>query len=1297
MNNFLLVVGALLVGILTALVAVPMLIDWNSYRGVFEEEASRLLGRDVRVGGGVNLRILPVPFVRFEKLRIADTTSTGGDPLFRAESVTMQLSVAPLLKGVLEAKSIELKRPLLRLAVDADGRANWRSLTLQAGSLPFVPADVALQSVGIEDGKLVLAGSGTRDITEIDGIAGELSADGFEGPYRFKGSARWGGAAREIKASTARPEADGSIRVRTSVRAPATDTTTTFDGRLFDLKGHPRFEGALAANVRMSVAAPGPKPVEGDDPTAMDFKANVVGDLKGGELKEIELSRDDAADPQLVTGSAKASWDSAVKVDLALSAKSFNLDRLGGAAPDGKSAADPVQTARTALAVALGVLPAEAETDATFTAERATLNGEPLSGLTLTVARRDGGLEIRSFKAVLPGATRLLASGSLTKDPRQPSFAGPISLRGTNLARFVAWARKASAADAAVLSRYDGPFALEGQLAMTGSLLELTRASAELSGRIISGEMRYSSEGRRRLGIVLDGERIEASQLWPGGFDPVALKAYLSGSAPGAGAPQPATTGFFGFDPASTDLNLTVRTGHLQLTPAWSLHAVDTDLAVTGGRLEIARLRFDTDEGLGVDADGALAGLTPDPGKAAAASELRGTIRWNLDAATPQAVAALVSAIDWPAANRPPAETVQALAALGPLHLAGSTALGERAPHALDIAVDGMVGTGNVSGRARLDSGLQGWASAPLDLNAAVETGDPARWLALFGLNPSGAVSPAARPARLVLNASGAPRTGLTSFAELRADQNVVSANGRASISEAGDISFDGTSAVAVRDVTDALALAGIALGQGPSDLPFTGTVQVARTPSALVLKTSGATLAGAPFTAAVTLEPDAARPGARVVKADATFEQLTVSGLLMAISERRLEQGPALSIAAGRWPEQPLRLPSMLTGRIDVKANRLVLDGAAAATNLAATVHLEPNIVTIDGFTATMLGGKLQGSLALKPAAAALALDGSLSLTNADLAGLTSSASAPFSASVRLQGQGLSAAGIVASLAGSGEARLGAGRIKGVAPAAVAGVVEAALAGKDPILGDALSETLRQSLAASSLALKPVQVPFAVAYGVARAEPVALSAPEGRSTLDATVDLNALKFTVDWRIAAASKPSPAGTLKPQLSALQFSATGPLSGLPGAETKLSLGSFEQELVVRKMEQDAEELERLRKADEERRRVEEAERVKREEADRLKREEAERVKREEAERQKPAQSASPAATSETGAHPGAGISDAAPASATPAPAPSPEAPPQAVAPVAPAPVPAIRRRTPAPPQASGIPQPFSNNY
>ena len=145
MNNGLLFLGGLLVFVLSALFAVPNLVDWNSYRGVFEEEASKVLGREVRVGGSVNLKLLPVPYVRFEKVRIANDRGQTGEPFVRADSFTMWLSGPALLRGVLEASDIELNKPVLTLAVDKSGGGNWSNIRLRSGELPFVPRDVTAQ------------------------------------------------------------------------------------------------------------------------------------------------------------------------------------------------------------------------------------------------------------------------------------------------------------------------------------------------------------------------------------------------------------------------------------------------------------------------------------------------------------------------------------------------------------------------------------------------------------------------------------------------------------------------------------------------------------------------------------------------------------------------------------------------------------------------------------------------------------------------------------------------------------------------------------------------------------------------------------------------------------------------------------------------------------------------------------------------------------------------------------------------------------------------------------------------
>ena len=169
MNNLLMWVGGVLAAALFALFAVPPFVDWNQYRGVFEEEVSRLLGREVRVGGRVSLRILPVPYVGFEKVRIADAPGIPGSFL-SAERFTMLLSVPPLLRGVLEARQLEIDKPHIRLRFDQKGGGNWQTLDIREQEFAFVPSDIALQSALIRDGRIDLETPTGSTITQIAGI-----------------------------------------------------------------------------------------------------------------------------------------------------------------------------------------------------------------------------------------------------------------------------------------------------------------------------------------------------------------------------------------------------------------------------------------------------------------------------------------------------------------------------------------------------------------------------------------------------------------------------------------------------------------------------------------------------------------------------------------------------------------------------------------------------------------------------------------------------------------------------------------------------------------------------------------------------------------------------------------------------------------------------------------------------------------------------------------------------------------------------------------------------------------------
>ena len=219
MSNFFIAIAVFLITIIGALFAVPYFIDWNGYRGVFEEEATRLLGREVRVGGAVNLHLLPTPYFRFEKVRIADTSVNLQEPFFRTESLTIKLSIPPMVRGVVEANEIELQRPVLRLALDDNDGWNWQSFGQVLGGAAYLPANVALTSVKIADGALAAA----RRPTAPSAHASRRSTASCP---RRRSTAPTGsaapsarpGAERELRLATARPEPDGTVRFKAILR-----------------------------------------------------------------------------------------------------------------------------------------------------------------------------------------------------------------------------------------------------------------------------------------------------------------------------------------------------------------------------------------------------------------------------------------------------------------------------------------------------------------------------------------------------------------------------------------------------------------------------------------------------------------------------------------------------------------------------------------------------------------------------------------------------------------------------------------------------------------------------------------------------------------------------------------------------------------------------------------------------------------------------------------------------------------------------------------------------------------------
>ncbi len=141
MNSLLLTLTALLILVLSALFAAPLVIDWNDYRPVFETQAAKLLGRQVKVGGQVHLVLLPAPELRFDDIKVADQDGSFDKPFLEARSLEAWLNIGALLSGGIEARKIAILDPVLRLDLKPDGSGVVQAHAALGGGPTFVVGD----------------------------------------------------------------------------------------------------------------------------------------------------------------------------------------------------------------------------------------------------------------------------------------------------------------------------------------------------------------------------------------------------------------------------------------------------------------------------------------------------------------------------------------------------------------------------------------------------------------------------------------------------------------------------------------------------------------------------------------------------------------------------------------------------------------------------------------------------------------------------------------------------------------------------------------------------------------------------------------------------------------------------------------------------------------------------------------------------------------------------------------------------------------------------------------------------
>ncbi len=142
MKNFVKVAVIVVVVLIVAAIAIPFLVNVNSFRPEIESNLSSVLGRPVKVGN-LSLSILSGS-VEADQLAIADDSKFSSAPFIQAKSLQVGVELMPLIfSKQLNVTKLVIDHPQINLLRDRDGVWNFSSLGSQRGNQAAQPAKAA--------------------------------------------------------------------------------------------------------------------------------------------------------------------------------------------------------------------------------------------------------------------------------------------------------------------------------------------------------------------------------------------------------------------------------------------------------------------------------------------------------------------------------------------------------------------------------------------------------------------------------------------------------------------------------------------------------------------------------------------------------------------------------------------------------------------------------------------------------------------------------------------------------------------------------------------------------------------------------------------------------------------------------------------------------------------------------------------------------------------------------------------------------------------------------------------------
>ena len=1168
MNHFLLSLTAVLILVLGALFAVPYFVDWNDYRSVFEAQATKLLGRDVKVGGQVHLVLLPAPQLRFDDVKVADADGNLDRPLLEARRLEAGLSIGALLSGTIEARNIGITAPVLRLELNADGTGNWADVGRPGEALPFVPKEVLLDQIDVTGGKVELTRAG-EPVAILTDVTGDASAASLSGPFKVAATYKIEGRKQDLKFSTGASDAKGKFHLKSALRDPDRNAVYLLDGEITGLGEKPTYDGTVI--VRNAIAAPEPAPQAppsesgeaADSGSGFELKGDLTATADRVELPGFELTLHAKGHPQLMKGKLAIDFGETRKLDGELSARFLDVDAL--LADAGEVAASPSAVLNAVAEKLLTQSASLGEGTFLLAIEQANFGGDLVGDLGLALTASPNQVKIERLTAKLPGETKIDTSGLLTRSDKGPVYAGPIKLEGSKLRTLARWASgdRDMSAQTSV-----GAFTLAADTTLGGGDLKLENASGELSGTKFTGSFNYRGGDKPAIDVALDSDRLDLKEVL--GED-VAWRSWLpvadnKQGTPAAGEPSLIAS------LRKENIHVALHVGEL-LLPSIAPGKLAANFSLADDTLDVSELDFLAEGALKFTGKGRIEHLSDAPS---------GQVDLAINAANADSLRVASGLIGMPDSIA----RSKHLASLAPLDVTIAL-IAKGAGHATEasLAVNGKAGGSDVAVKAEAKGEPAKLDSADIGLTGSIAGERPQTILGLLLPDVPQDKLATGGKGKLSFELHGVPKTNLVGRVALETQAMTIGFDGQGALKDDG-LALTGKAQATTPNAGLAMMLFGFEASPGATDVPLNLRADIAKTAQRIDFKSIAGDIAGEPVQGSVSL--DLAGEMTKVVldaKAGTVSLPVLFGGLLAWQRTPSTEQmlGTLGGGTSEVWPARGFSLGPLakIEGDFKIAAKSLSLGAPILVQDAALTARVDKGALSITSLQGHLFGGSFAATGTLSPRGTGAGLQAKADLTGGKLEDLSKGlagkalAKGPFSLSFNVSGEGLSPPGLVAGLSGEGTLSLEPGVVQAMSQEPLRRVaVEAAKTKKfkDKEQITNLTRALRDGMTRGTYKYGAVTIPFDVKNGTLKLKPASLASKGAATTINGYVELASLRLDSEWEMRLDGNAD--------LPPVSLVLAGPLNNAGTISPSVDTEAVETFLTMRRMQEDVERLETL---------------------------------------------------------------------------------------------------------------------